>query len=280
MHLVVSGMGSHDADGAGSPRDPPPTQRVAPRPSRRSAFRPKMEAVNFSNREFSEIPIPKPTQHPSVAYPPPNRSDVVSAVKAGVIRPTNPKRVVSADEVRSSFDRFRARLLLSRREYHSDEVARLRMAEERRQQALPLKREFLLYECEHDAEASAPEVQMKLRKFVRDARLQAAYGVDLDQRTQWFFGFYQRVTDTCASERVYETLQRLQPHFESLEIDLLTPLHFKTIVDSTNEKDLMTQEVQFVLRHVAKAFKVPYVRFRELLELRHIHFVLPGSVGD
>jgi hypothetical protein len=272
-------------DGGNTAAKATPTPRAV---NRRQAFLPRHEQPIFSDHEFSDIPLPRPVVHPFASYPPPDRTRQlahhrlhVAARLAAADGPTRtPTQPVMAAAAKASFDRFRAELHRQQCEFHRDELARLQVASERRSQALALKRDFLQFHCEHSEVTSAQDLGVELKRFVRDARMQAAHGKELENRVAWFYDFYQRITDVCAAPNVYTVLQTLQAHFETLEDEPLQPSRFKAIVDSITDDDLMTREVQFVLRHAAKAFGINYVTFREVLEKRHVQFVLQGSIGE
>lgn len=177
-------------------------------------------------------------------------------------------------------DEFRHALRASSETFHADERARLKVADDRRQRTLDIKRRWLSHQLSSTEITSSTSLSLELRKFIREVRLDEACEKQRHAREEWFFAFYQNVTDVCASERVANLLEELKPNFLTMEEDRLTPQRFKELLDSKDDEELMTQEVQFVLRHVAKAFKVPYVRFREALEQRHIHYALWGNFGS
>jgi hypothetical protein len=237
--------------------------------ARRAAFVPQQELALFTDRDFTGIPLPTAVAHPQLAYPPPD----VSAEPALRAKPSE-----TAD-ARAQFEKFRTGLKTAQRRFHSDELERLKVAKARREAALPLKRRFLAFHCEHSEVSSAQDLSIQLRTFIRDSRVGWAHKTEIENRIGWFYDFYQRVTDTCASERVHQVLSALQPHFESLEEELLVPSRFAVLVSGMSDDDLMTQDVQFVLRHAAAAFGVNYVTFREMLEKRNVVYLLRGSVA-
>uniref|UniRef100_A0A7S1PV08 Uncharacterized protein n=1 Tax=Neobodo designis TaxID=312471 RepID=A0A7S1PV08_NEODS len=265
----VFDLEEHDGDAPSVPATQPDDAELPTGKTRRAAFVPRQELTLFTDKDFTDIPLPTAVAHPQIAYPPPDAvGDAAPRVRHG-----------PGGDPRQQFERFRTGLRNAQRRFHADELERLKTAAERRESALPLKRQFLTFHCEHSEVSSAQDLSFELRKFIRDSRVEWAHGTEIRNRVGWFYDFYQRVTDTCASERVAMVLGALKPHFESLEEELLVPPRFAALVANLSDDDLMTQDVQFVLRHAAAAFGVNYVTFREMLEQRHIVYLLKGSVA-
>ena len=72
-------------------------------------------------------------------------------------------------------------------------------------------------------------------------------------------------------------LSTFHHHFHDLTSDHLIPSSFIDVVAQLTFEHLATHEVQFILKNIAIAYRVPYATFRELLEVRHCTFLLPGN---
>ena len=125
---------------------------------------------------------------------------------------------------------------------------------------------------------SVKELFHSVQRFVDDQRMLEALTDLSEGREKWFFEFYTRVTDFTHSEIVGQVLEKVQRDFLDSVNDRLTPGCYKDIFDAVSDDDLLEEDAQFVLFHAAVAYGVSIVDFRELLELRHVHYRLTKLV--
>ena len=100
-----------------------------------------------------------------------------------------------------------------------------------------------------------------------------------DVRAEWFARFYENIVARFAfTEALERALWRVQTvvRMASGRGAVGRP-DVERIIAETTDEDLCEAGVQFVLCHTAAAFSVAYNTYRELLEVRHIPYLLLGN---
>ena len=223
-----------------------------------------VERQDVHDHELMDDAVPEYTSLPTASYPPRDADPEEDEQK---LRRTDFK----------TYEEFMWANRVRRNRFHEEECKRLALAEERRQRMLPLKRWFAHRQLENAETLSSKQFSRRLQTFVEDQRMIEAFA-DLNQkREEWFYEFYQRVTDVRHTEVVAKILEIIRGHFLDSEEEHLNRDTYKELFNLVPDEELVTDDAQFVLFHAAPAYHVTSVDFRELLEMRHVQYRL--SVG-
>lgn len=249
-----------------SPRQPAKATSYIRARREACAFLPeKAMPVVVLESDFTDVPIPKTDHTIVLAYPPrPGRLD--SAEIPSMMQPQSQLEA-----------QFIQRVVTNA--YHDDVLQRLRHAEACRNRDKQLKKDFLdarTHRANNSGCTTVQDVIRDLNDYVSSKRQQDGRRERHQRRLTWFHGFYEAIIEKCSFEDIEPLLmlmeEQVNDEFASLQRDCYVELF-----DAVTADTLRLPSVQFCLCHVAIAYQVPYIEFREMLELRHVPYLLQGS---
>lgn len=233
-----------------------------------SAFLPlKTTPVVVSEADFVDVPVPK-TDHSIVLAYPPRPAHITAMDIPGSVQPRTQLEA-----------QFIKRVVANA--YHDDVLQRLQHAEACRDRDRGLKKLFL--DARTHQSVNQPNGSLTVHDVMRDLNVYVSSKRQQDGRRQrhqrrqhWFHQFYEAIIEKCPFEDIEPLLmlmeEQVNDEFASLEHDCFMELFQAATWDA-----LRLPSVQFFLCHVAVAYQVPYITFRELLELRHTPYLLQGN---
>lgn len=222
--------------------------------------------ISLDESHFPYVPLPKLHAASSRAYPPPSP------------RPPSHRsqrhRGSSSDVERNFMRRVETNT------FHEDVCHRLKHAELWRQRDYELKKQFLQYHAHNQPPGEHGTVHQLVRdmgQYVDAKRKQDARMERHALRVAWFHNFYESMVERVAWDELESLFlvmeEQIMNAFSQLETD-----DFRKLFETANRLEILRlPSVQFFLCHVAAAYQVPYITFRELLELSHTPYVLHGN---
>ncbi|CUG10440.1 Hypothetical protein, putative [Bodo saltans] len=164
--------------------------------------------------------------------------------------------------------------------FHEDMCHRLQHAEQWRQRDFDLKKQFLQYYSHQQTPGEHGTVHQLVRdmgQYVDAKRKQDARMERHALRVSWFHKFYEAMVERASWDELEPLLLAMEEQvmnaFSQLELE-----DFRKLFEQAQRLEILRlPSVQFFLCHVAAAYQVPYITFRELLELSHTPYILQGN---
>lgn len=227
-------------------------------------------AITLDERQFPYTPLPKLSAASARAYPPPTPRPPPSRGHAR----QGERRGAQTDVERTFMRR------VDTNTFHEDMCHRLQHAEQWRQRDYDLKRQFLQFYSHKQPPGEHGTVHQLVRdmgQYVDAKRKQDARMERHALRMDWFHTFYEAMVERASWDELEPLLLAMEEQvmnaFSQLELE-----DFRKLFDMAQRLEILRlPSVQFFLCHVAAAYQVPYITYRELLELSHTPYVLQGN---
>jgi hypothetical protein len=222
--------------------------------------------ITLDETQFPYTPLPKLSAASARAYPPPTPRPPPSKGRR--------ERGAQTDVERTFMRR------VDTNTFHEDMCHRLQHAEQWRQRDFDLKKQFLQYYSHKQPAGEHGTVHQLVRdmgQYVDAKRTQDARMERHALRVAWFHNFYEAIVERASWDELEPLLMAMEEQvmnaFSQLEVD-----DFRRLFEEAQRREILRlPSVQFFLCHVAAAYQVPYITFRELLELSHTPYILQGN---
>jgi hypothetical protein len=241
-----------------SPRlaDPPPTLQ-----QRRLGIVPMLPVVGLLHEgDFLDEPIPRYDSRSCLPYP----ENHGRTVRFGNLRKMTTLEKQFAHRVESNA-------------FHQSALQRLHNADEFRRRDYDVKRQYLHYYLhEADSAQTVGGVVEQMSAFIETRRQQIARIDKQNERMCWFYRFFEALHEKIHTEEISTVIELMEAQCKDIYSDLDAE-QFRELFEATTPEQLLLPSAQFFLCHAAVAYGVPYLDFREMLELRHVPYVLQGN---
>lgn len=148
-----------------------------------------------------------------------------------------------------------------------------------RRSALELKRQYLeyhLHATQDDPLLSCRDMMKGLKAYIQANHRQIMVNGDHEHRTGWFYRFYEGMIARCEYSDIESLLTLMEKQLFDPDCRLGQHAYSQLIAEATQAM-LLSPSVQFFLCRAAVAYGVPYLSFREVLELNHVPYLLLGD---
>ena len=158
-------------------------------------------------------------------------------------------------------------------------LRKLKEADRMRRSALELKRQYLifhLHNTQDDGMLSCRDLMKGLKAYVAANQRQVSVNGEHEHRTEWFYRFFDGMATRCNFHEIEGMLMLMEKQLFDPDCHLGHQA-YSQLVGAATQSMLLSPSVQFFLCRAAVAYGVPYLCFREVLELNHAPYLLQGD---